>query len=274
MQEYDAALKLLLQSSATVAMRELTGTTVERWLDVELPNVQNPRVDLLGETAGGELIHVELQSTNDSTMPLRMMEYCVRIYRLLDRFPRQVLVYVGEAPLRMASGLEGPDLVFRYRALDIRELDAAPLLASEQVGDNILAVLAKLPDQKEGVRRILRRIAALEGDRRATAMAELMILAGLRKLAGVVKEEAEKMPIVYNIRENEALKPEFQRVREEGREEGRETEVRLLLRRILERRFGPLPEWASEHLDRRSIGQLEDLAERAIDAPGLIELLR
>ena len=56
-------------------MIELTGGPVEKWLNVELPKLQNPRADLLGETADGELVHVELQSGNDSTMALRMAEY-------------------------------------------------------------------------------------------------------------------------------------------------------------------------------------------------------
>jgi hypothetical protein len=50
MQEYDVALKLLLRGSAKLTMRELTGTSVETWLDVELSKVvQNTRVDLLGK---------------------------------------------------------------------------------------------------------------------------------------------------------------------------------------------------------------------------------
>jgi len=36
MQEYDVALKLLLKESAKVAMRELAGCTVEKWLDVAM----------------------------------------------------------------------------------------------------------------------------------------------------------------------------------------------------------------------------------------------
>ena len=62
MQEYDVALKLLLQGSARLTIRELAGGPVEKWLDIELPKVQNLRMDLLGETAGGGLVHVELQS--------------------------------------------------------------------------------------------------------------------------------------------------------------------------------------------------------------------
>jgi hypothetical protein len=43
MQDYDVALKLLLQGSATLTMRELTGTAVAKWLDVELPRLRRAR---------------------------------------------------------------------------------------------------------------------------------------------------------------------------------------------------------------------------------------
>ena len=101
-------MKLLLQGSARRTMRELTGTDVLRWLDVELPKVQNLRLDLLGETAGGDLVHLELQSTNEAVIPLRMAECGLGVYRLFGKFPRQILLYVGESPLRMPSELRGP----------------------------------------------------------------------------------------------------------------------------------------------------------------------
>jgi len=56
---------MLLRGSAETALRALTGVSVERWLDIELPKIQNPRVDLLGESADGALVHLELQSSND-----------------------------------------------------------------------------------------------------------------------------------------------------------------------------------------------------------------
>src|ERR1019366_6799767 len=97
MQDYDIALKPLLQGSATLTMRELTGTAVAKWLDVDLPKVQNLRLDLRGETVDGGLVHVELQSSNDAAMPLRMAEYCLCVFRLFGRFPRQVELYVRTA---------------------------------------------------------------------------------------------------------------------------------------------------------------------------------
>ena len=95
MQEYDVALKLLLQGSARLTMREVIGVPIAKWLDVELPKVENPRVDLLGETAEGDLIHLELQSANEP-MELRMAEYSLSVFRLFGRFPRQIVLYVGE----------------------------------------------------------------------------------------------------------------------------------------------------------------------------------
>jgi hypothetical protein len=138
MQEYDVALKLLLRGPATLLMRQLAGTTVTKWLDVELPKVQNLRLDLLGETAAGGLVHVELQSRNDAGMALRMAEYCLSAFRLLKQFPRQVVLYVGEPALNMESGLRGPDVLFQYRLVDIRTLNRDRLLESDEVGDNIM----------------------------------------------------------------------------------------------------------------------------------------
>src|SRR5947207_465815 len=93
MHQFDVILKLLLLQSARLARRELTGTEIGKWLDVELPKVQNRRVDLLGEAADGSLVHLDLQRENDSSMPLRMLEYCLGVYRLFGKFPCQILLY-------------------------------------------------------------------------------------------------------------------------------------------------------------------------------------
>ena len=165
MQEYDVALKLLLRGSAQLTIRELTGASVKTWIDAELPKIQNLRVDLLGETAEGGLVHLELQSSNDSAMALRMAEYSLGIFRLFGRFPHQVLLYVGEPALRMESELRGPDVFFRYEAVDVRALDGERLLESSAVGDNVIAILARLRDHGDAVRKIVERIAGLPAPR-------------------------------------------------------------------------------------------------------------
>jgi hypothetical protein len=86
------------------------------------------RLDLLGQTVDGALVHLELQSSNDAAMPFRMIEYSLGVRRLLGQFPRQILLYVGEAPMRMENQLHGPGLAFEYRLIDIRTLNGDLLL--------------------------------------------------------------------------------------------------------------------------------------------------
>jgi hypothetical protein len=264
MQENDVALKLLLRGSARLTMRALTGTAVETWLDVELSKVvQNTRVDLLGETAEDNgLVHLELQSTNDSTMPLRMAEYCLGVFRLFGRFPRQVLLYVGEAPLRMESELRGDDVWFRYRTVDIRSLDGDRLLESQDIGDNVIAILARLRDHRDAVRRIVEKIAGLATAERQTAFGQLLILAGLRHFEETVEQEARKMPILIDILDNKVLGREFKR--------GELTVLRLQI----EARFGAIPNWAEERLAAQSPRELEALSVRVLDAESIEDLLK
>ena len=135
MQQYDAILKRLLLECAQGTVQQLTGGRIQHWLPMELPKTQNPRVDLLGETADGSLFQLELQSYNDSRMPLRMAEYSLAVFGLYGDFPKQILVYVGRDELHMPDHLSGPDLTFRYTTIDVRDLDGEALLRSPEAGD-------------------------------------------------------------------------------------------------------------------------------------------
>jgi predicted transposase YdaD len=298
MQNYDVALKLLLQQSARGLIRELAGAPVTKWLDVELPKTQNPRADLLGEMVDGGLIHIELQTGNDAAMPLRMAEYCLGIYRLFGRFPLQVLLYLGEAPLRMSGELMGPRLSFQYRVTDVRELDGERLLESPDLGDNLIAILARLRDHRSAVRRIIERLAELGGTERQIAITQLLILAGLRSLEEVVENEVQDMPLHIDILENKVLGREFKKAQEkgrqeglreglqegrqegrqeglqEGRQEGRQEGELKLVEALIQRRLGSIPLWAKDRLASRSASELEHIFNRLLDGVSLEDLLK
>jgi hypothetical protein len=274
MQEYDVVLKLLLRGSAKLALDELAGTTIARWLNVELPEVVNRRVDLLGETADGILIQIELQSGPDNTMALRMAEYSLAIYRLLQRrtFPRQIVLYVGEPPLNMEDTLVGPDLQFRYRLIDVRDLDGERLRQSPEMGDNVIAILTRLRDQRDALNEILGKLSNLDIDGREFYLRALLTLAGLRGLEETVEEEARKMPLLNDILDNRVLGREFKRGLEQGVQQGLQQGELTLLRRQIEERFGPIPQWAEDRLATRSAAELEELAVRVLKAKTLEEL--
>jgi predicted transposase YdaD len=254
-------------------LEALTGFAIDRWHNVELPEVRSLRADMIGESKTGAIVHIELQSTNDADMALRMAEYALALYRLFRQFPQQVVLYVGKAPLRMPESIDGPSVSFRCRVLDIRQLDGEPLLDSSNLEDNLLAVLMRLTDEHEAVRKILRRIAESEPSRRDVAVRELLILAELRHLGAIIEKETRNMPILDDIMDHEILGPAIRRGLQQGRQEGRQEGEQAIVMRQIEKRFGAVPVWARQRLEAMSAPDIEEAALRLLDAHSLEELL-
>ena len=232
--------------------------------------MQNPRLDLLGRASNGRLVQMECQSTNDLLIPLRMAEYSLGAYRQYGQFPLQLVLYVGRRRLRMPQRLPEPFESFRYTLIDLREIDGAPLLASAEPSDNVLSILTRLSNRRRAVKQIVSKIAEEQNpEQRSFYLEALLVLAGLRNLEEQVEEEAKKVPVFYDILENKVLGREYKRGRQEGWQEGE----RALLRRMIEKRFGSVPEWASQRLDQLSEPELGDLGLRLFDVQTLEELL-
>ncbi len=254
------------------------------FLNVDLPDARSRRPDLLGEARDGTLFHVELQSTNDPRMAFRMLDYLVAIEREYGRIPRQLVLYVGRAPMKMENRIVAGGLSFEFRMVDIRSFDGEQLLESDSLDDNIVSILARQPDARRAVRRILEKIAASNPVRRAEALQELTILAGLRSLGEFVEEESRQMPILEDIMDHDLLGPLLRQGMAageiQGMEKGLETGIakgrvegeRAFFQKLATRRFGTLPNWATERISQLGIGELEDLGVRLLDARSLEEL--
>ncbi len=274
MPDYDGTLKLLLRKSAQVAVRHITGSPIQRWLDVELPDPRSLRLDLLGETSDRCLVHLELQSSNDPAMAFRMAEYALGIYRLFERFPQQFCLYVGEPPLRMPDTLRGPGFAVEYTLIDVRSLDGNDLLESPDIGDNLIAILTRLRDHKDAIRQIVVKVMGLAEGAREEALVQLYTLAGLRRMVPLVRKEIEAMPVYIDLRENEVLGPPYVRGLEEGEQKGRKEGELSILRRLIQKRFGILPASVEERLAAKTPAELEELSVRLLDADSLDELFK
>jgi predicted transposase/invertase (TIGR01784 family) len=92
----------------------------------------------------------------------------------------------------------------------------------------------------------------------------------LPALAAVLKEEQEKdmASIADQLIEKGML-----RGLERGRQEGIEKGERIMLARMLERRFGELPGDVRERIEQASLGQLERWADRVLSAQTLAEVM-
>lgn len=288
MHKYDTVLKSLLQGSQSSLLQQIAGAKIRNWLNVELPNVTQLRVDLLGRTASNRLIGFELQSFNDPDLPIRMAEYSLHVYRLYRQFPEQYVIYVGNARMSMPAQLVGPAFQCQFHLIDIRDFSEDALLNSPYRGDHILAILAKHPSRVKSIRRILSKIATLESAARRSALKELFILSGLRKLGKEVRAEVKQMPILEDITTHDLLGPIIRKSRkeglQEGRQEGRQEGLQegrqeglqkgelAIVRRLIAKRFGPLPLPFEKRLTNFSLPELEALSLRLLDAKSIEDL--
>jgi hypothetical protein len=85
---------------------------------------------------------------------------------------------------------------------------------------------------------------------RQSALARLVILGGLRKTLGkmMVEEEARKVLILNDILDHEVIGPEIRKGFQKGIEMG---ELKIV-RRLMKKRFGSVPNWAEERLEKLS----------------------
>ena len=269
--QYDATLKELFLNTPQRLVELLTGSRATEVLTPEYSSVQVRRPDLVLKLANTSLCHLELQSSNDREMPWRMLEYFGLLMRQYGQVPLQVVLYVGAAPLTMPSEIDLPGLHFQYRVVDLREMDPAPLLDSPSLEDNLVAILCRLEEPRGAVRRILARLKPLPPKAARDALAKLMILSKLRGLWALVNEE-QGMPIPIS---SDILDDPFfgdlvhQRVRQaEARGEA------VLLRGLLEHKFGSLPEWARLKLAAAGTTELEAWGLRMLDARCLEEVFQ
>jgi hypothetical protein len=93
----------------------------------------------------------------------------------------------------------------------------------------------------------------------------------------VVNEARKYMPFVVDLMENKVFQARYESGLAEGEARGRvEGEVRgelKVLRAQLNKRFGELPAWAQERLERASAGQLDMWSLKLLDAASLDEAL-
>jgi predicted transposase YdaD len=262
----------------------LTGRKAVEVLNVEFPSVMKRQPDLVLRLDDGWVYNLELQSAGDAEMPLRMAEYFLLIYRHWRAPVLQQVLYVGQGPNTLADTLVVSRLNLSYDVVDIRDIDCRELLASPSLEDNLLALLCRIHDEAEAVGVVLGKVADLDENKRRDALERLEILCSLRPLKAALQSEVERMPITLNLKENPFFQEAFaegeergrkegeERGRQQGREEGRVEGEHRFLSKLLERRFGPLPEAIMERLKTAEPAELERWGVRLLTARSLDEV--
>jgi len=181
---YDSVIKDLFQRDRSSVLLDLLtgGVPVRQILNVELAKHLERRADAVFLLEDESIFHLEFQTRNDQEMPYREGIYCLLLGKKYRRRIRQAVIYLGEAKMRMQDKLDLGQTKVAYTLIDIRDIDAATLMASARPADLPLAMLAR--GGPEQLAEILKRAASLKDSERDKVIAEMAQLSGLRRLQG------------------------------------------------------------------------------------------
>ncbi len=266
---YDTTLKEMLQAGAPRLWELLLGEQPREFLTVELPSVKMRKPDFVAWLESGAFAHLEMQSDNDDEMEWRELEYYHWLNRLYGVPPLQIVLYFGSETLRMRHFIAHPTLHFRYTIIDIRNVKGEALLTSGSLSDQVLGMLSDAQTQAEAVRRVLSHIKELPDNEKHDWLERIMALAGLRGAEPVIAEEANKMSISLDIRNNKFFQEAFHYGREEGHMKGHTEGQLAVVEDVLETRFGALPDWARQKLSSLDQAALADARKRMLTATTL-----
>jgi predicted transposase/invertase (TIGR01784 family) len=176
---YDRTLRDLLKGIPKKFITMLTGKEVIKLVDTTFPKTEERRADFVVELDGGEIFHLEVQTKEDKDMPLRMLKYAILIKELHNQFPKQMVLYLSEKEI-VDEPIATDTLKYNYATKYIKDIDCHILMQSDDINDNILAVLCKIEDFDRFIKKLKERLFALKEHKRKDYMQKLAFLLRLR----------------------------------------------------------------------------------------------
>jgi len=223
----------------------------------------------------GQILHLEFQTEPKSNppVPLRMLDYWVRLYRQYGRPIEQVVIFLKPTTSEVVftEQFAVGNTVHRYRVIRMWEQDPAPLLANSALLP--LAVLARTDAPTSLLQQIAAQVELIEElqqQREISAYTE--ILAGLKfdkdLIRRFLREELMRESVIYREIQQEALQEGV----ELGLQQGLEREVSLVLR-LLACRLGQVAPEVRSQIQQLPVAQLEELGEALLDFSSAQDLM-
>jgi predicted transposase/invertase (TIGR01784 family) len=214
------------------------------------------------------ILHIEfqVQVLTDPPLPLRMLDYWVRLHRRYRLPVTQVLVLLKPpaAGITIESEFRLEGTQHPYRVVRMWEEDPEVFLQDPALLP--LAVLAGAQSTEQLLAQVSQRVDMIEeqGQRQEIAVCS-QLLAGLRFDKVIIqqffRERIMRESVIYQDILQEGRKEGMEAGIQAGRQEG---ETALILRQLT-RRMGALAPELEGRIRGLSIAQLEDLAEALLD---------
>jgi predicted transposase/invertase (TIGR01784 family) len=221
------------------------------------------------------VLHLEFQTQPSATIPFRMADYCLRIYRRFpDKQQRQVVLYLCQtgSPWVYQQEFRVAGLHHRFEVIRLWEQPSQVFL--QYPGLLPFAVLGQSEDRVATLRQVAGAVEQLgEGQQQQDVAASSAVLAGLvlekQMIQRILRREIMRESVIYQEWRAEAMAEG----RAEGRAEGQQIEAANLVVRLLTRRLGQaLPSEVSATITALPLLVLEELGEALLEFSTLDQL--
>ena len=158
------------------------------FLDKEFERVESRRADIV-VLADNEIYHIELQTSYDSKMPLRMLRYYTDIKFNYDYPVNQAVIYLGNKKIK--NSLKDKNLEYSFEIIDMKKIDCDIFLSKDDPNSLVLSILCDFKDKskKDVIKYIIRKLYTLSKSDFKNYLIMLEEFSDIRNLKEIVKEE-------------------------------------------------------------------------------------
>ena len=189
-------LKTITEDMA-IYIFELKLNRIYGFVDKEFQRIEKREADIVVKCeidGRDEILHIEIQNSNDPKMPYRMLRYYTDIKTLYPKLPvRQYVVYIGKEKCYIKERIEESNISFGYNLVDMHTIDCEKFLKMDTADSLVVSILCdfKGKDEREIIKYIITRLRELIGDDEYELQKYMVILDTLstnRELEDIVKE--------------------------------------------------------------------------------------
>ncbi|WP_442867168.1 restriction endonuclease subunit S [Aphanizomenon sp. CS-733/32] len=214
------------------------------------------------------ILHLEFQTRtkSETPIPLRMLDYFVRLVRQYHLPVTQVVIFLQETTNEIAFTEAYIDemTTHRYRVIRMWEQDSDLFLNNPALLP--LAPLTKTNSAPELLSQVAREIAKItDVPARQNTAAYTEILAGLRFEKNLIRQLLSE-----DIMQESVI---YQDILQKGEQKGEQKEAFRFLNRLLNRRFGEMDSFIVERIRLLPTEQLEILGEEFLEFSGISDLV-
>ena len=219
------------------------------------------------------ILHLEFQTKLESTppLPLRMLDYWVRLYRLYRLPVTQVVVLLlpptSETVIETSFNMETTR--HEYRVIRMWEENPEIFLSDETLLP--LAPLAATKQPQILLQQVVEQVNQLSVEKRAEISTYTQILAGLKYKKDFIRQLFREGMMRESVIYQEILAEGEQIGEKRGEQRGEQRERKLVLR-LLTLRVGELPQDLRQRIETLSLSQLENLGEALLDFQEIADL--